>query len=172
VQDSARDEAAVFYRTEYPRLVGWLTLYVGDRCVAEELAQEAVLRALRRWRHVSGLESPGGWTWRVALNLANSTLRRRRAQGRAMRRLENEEADRDGRGDVASQVAVQRAVAALPDRQRTAVILRHYLDLSVQDTAARMGISHDAVRSLTKRGIAALRVRLDGRPLLEEVDDV
>lgn len=172
VHNAARDQAAAFYRAEYPRLVGWLTLYVGDRSVAEELAQDALLRALRRWRHVSRLESPGGWTWRVALNLANSTLRRHGAQRRALRRLEADHTDGGDPADAAGTVAIQQAVAALPDRQRTAVILRYYLDLPVEDTAARMGISQDAVRSLTKRGIAALRDRLGDRPMLEEVDDV
>lgn len=157
----ATDEgAAAFCAAAYPQLVGALSLYVGDRFVAEELAQEALLRACRQWPKVSGLDSPGGWTWRVATNLANSHFRRRRIARRAQRPLEaGTEAsyvDPDG-GDA---VAVRRAVAALPERQRTAFVLRHVQELTVEETAAQMGASPDAVKSLTKRAAATLRNRL------------
>lgn len=53
-------------------------------------------------------------------------------------------------------IAVRQAVANLPKRQRMVLVLRFYLDLSVAETAARMEASDDAVRSLTKRAVAAL----------------
>lgn len=152
-------DAAAFCRGEYPQLVRALSLYVGDADVAEELAQEALLRACRQWSRVSRLESPGGWTWRVATNLANSHFRRRRAARRALQRLGptgQTHTDPDG----ADAIAVRQAVAALPERQRTALVLRHVLDLSAPETAQRMGITPDAVRSLTKRATAALRDQL------------
>lgn len=154
-------DAAAFCAAEYPQLVRALSLYVGDADTAEELAQEALLRACRQWAKVSQLESPGGWTWRVATNLANSHFRRRRAARRAHRRLEHDTAYHapDG-GDT---VAVRQVVASLPERQRTALVLRHVLGLSALDTAARTGISPDAVRSLTKRATATLRAQL-GNP--------
>ena len=80
-------DAVAFCAEEFPRLAGALSLYLGDRAIAEELAQEALLKACRRWERVSQLESPGGWTWRVARNLAKSHLRRRRAERRARARL-------------------------------------------------------------------------------------
>lgn len=153
-------DAAAFCEAEYPRLVAGLSMFV-ESAVAEELAQEALLRACRNWPRVSGLESPGGWTWRVARNLATSHFRRRAARRRAHRRLSAPvvEAQRDP--DGADVVAVRRAVAELPERQRTAVVLRHAMDLSVQQTASWMGVTPDAVRSLTKRGAATLRDLLD-----------
>lgn len=165
-------DATAFCAAEYPQLVRALSLYVGDADVAEELAQEALLRACRQWAKVSRLESPGGWTWRVATNLANSHFRRRRAARRAHQRLGTDAGthhDPDG-GDA---VAVRQAVAALPERQRTALVLRHLYDLSAPDTAARMGISPDAVRSLTKRAVKSLRDRLgDPTPITsQEVRD-
>lgn len=150
-------DAGVFCAAQYPRLVGGLTLYVGDQYVAEELAQEALLRACRRWEHVCRLESPGGWTWRVALNLANSHFRRRRTAWRARQRLEADAGAVHRDPDSAVAVAVRRAVADLPERQKRALVLRYFLDLSVEDTAARMGTSNNAVQSLTKRAVAALR---------------
>jgi len=59
--------------------------------------------------------------------------------------------------DSAHAVAVRHAVSALPERQRTALILRYYLDLSAEQAAQVMDVSSDAVRSLTKRAVAALR---------------
>lgn len=144
---------------EYPRFVGALGLYLGDRAVAEEVAQEALLRACQRWERVSKLDSPGGWTWHVARNLATSHLRRRRSERTATARAA---ANQPG-GVVAEDdngEDVRAAVAALPDRQKTALVLRYYLDLSVDETARRMGVTPDAVRSLTKRAVAELRTTL------------
>lgn len=157
---AGRRDAAAFCAATYPQLVGALSLYVGDRFLAEELAQEALLRACRQWSKVSALDAPGGWTWRVATNLANSHFRRRRVARRAQRRLEASTdvsyVDPDG-GDA---VEIRRAVAALPERQRNAFVLRHVQELTVEETATRMDTSVDAVRSLTKRATATLRGQL------------
>lgn len=64
------------------RLVGSLTLYCGDRHLAEELAQEALARAWERWPAVSRMASPEGWAFRTAMNLARSGFRRRRIERR------------------------------------------------------------------------------------------
>lgn len=156
---SRRDEASAFCAAQYDQLVGVLTLYLADRVVAEELAQEALLRTFSRWEHVRTLESPEGWTWRVAMNLANSTFRRYRTERRARQRIRTTAGDRDE--DQTSQIAVRHAVARLPQRQRMVLVLRFYLDLSVAETAARMNATDNAVRSLTKRAVAALGETLD-----------
>lgn len=157
----ADPDAVAFCATEFPRLVGALGLYVGDEAVAEELAQEALLRACRRWERVSRMESPGGWTWRVARNLANSHLRRRRAEWRARARLSTADRTDDATDEFAERVAVRRAVADLPERQRNVLVARYFLDWSVQMTARELGMSADAVRSLSKRAVAALRARFE-----------
>jgi RNA polymerase sigma factor (sigma-70 family) len=171
--DGASTDAASFCAEVYPRLVGSLSLYVGDRYLAEELAQEALLRACRQWPAVSRMDSPGGWTWRVAVNLANSHFRRRRAAARASRRLAAGEDVGRHDPDAAAAVAVRQAVAALPERQRTAVVLRYAQQLSVEETAVFMGVSSDAVRSLTKRAAASLRGELgeDVDPVVKEARD-
>lgn len=151
------DDAAAFCAREYSRLVRGPSLHVGDRFLAESLAQEALLRACRRWEHVRELEAPGGWTWRVALNLANSGFRRQRVARRAQSRLQDRHQAVHHDADSADTIAVRAAVAALPRRQRSAIVLRYFLDLPVADAAAAMGCSSDAVRSLTKRAVAALR---------------
>jgi RNA polymerase sigma-70 factor (ECF subfamily) len=168
-------EAARFCSVEYPRLVGGLALYTGDQYVAEELAQEALLRACQRWDQVRVMQSPGGWVWRVALNLANSHFRRRKVARRAGLRLLAAAPASHLDADGADAVAVRRAVAALPERQKTALVLRYFLDLPVDEAAARMGASGDAVRSLTKRALAALGSELAGSTsvaVVKEAEDV
>lgn len=71
---------------QYRPLVGALGLYTGDAALAEELAQEALARALLHWDRVGKARSPGAYVHRVAMNLANSHFRRRRAAGRALAR--------------------------------------------------------------------------------------
>lgn len=78
-------ELEVFYMAEYPRVLGALSLYVGDAALASELAQEVFVRVCRDWPRVSTMERPGAWAHRVGMNLANSWFRRRRAEQRALR---------------------------------------------------------------------------------------
>lgn len=153
---TAPGDAAAFCRAEYPRLVGALDLYLDDVNVAEEIAQEALLRACARWEHVSRLESPGGWTRRVALNLATSHLRRRGVERRAQARLRRERTDYAD-PDAADTTTVRAAVAALPPKQKAAVVLRYFLDMTATETGDALGCSPQAVRALTARGMARLR---------------
>jgi RNA polymerase sigma factor (sigma-70 family) len=62
--------------------------------------------------------------------------------------------------DAAAGLTVQRAVALLPDRQREAIALRYYADLSVRDTAAVMGCAEGTVRALTSQAISGLKTSL------------
>lgn len=139
-----------------PRLIGALTLYCGDRFVAEELAQETLVRVLDRWPEVQQLTSPSAWAHRVAINLANSRFRRLRAERRAHQRL-GARAERDNGVDVAAHIAVREAVTRLPRRQRTALVLRYFADLPVAEVAALMDCSPGTVKSLTHHAIDALR---------------
>lgn len=142
-----------------PRLVAAMELYLGDRYVAEEIVQEACVRAASRWSKVGTLESPGGWTYRVARNLATSSLRRRQAERRARNRFEYADVATDP--DAADHLTVRAALAKLPEAQREAIVLKYFLGLDGPEIAERTGRSHDAVRALIKRGIAALREDLD-----------
>lgn len=162
-------EFETFARTQHRQLVASLTLYCGDRWVAEELAQDALVRARERWDHVAEMASPGAWLHRVAMNLANSRFRRKGAERRAYRRLGRPPTQTDD-PSPADAVAVRRAIAALPDSQRAALVLRYFADLSVAQTAEAMGMTAGSVRSATHRGLEALRDEFDVR-LDEEVRD-
>ncbi len=133
-------------------LVGALTLFCGDRGVAEELAQEALVRAWQRWERLS---APRPWVYRTAFNLARSGFRRRQAERRATRRVAVADVTVDP--DVGDAVAVRRAVAALAPRQREAIVARYYADLSVAEAAEAMGCAEGTVKALTSQAIANLR---------------
>jgi RNA polymerase sigma factor (sigma-70 family) len=149
------DEVSAFCRREWPRLVGSLSLFTGDGDLAQELAQETLARVCRDWRKVSGLDAPGAWAHRVALNLARSHFRHRAVARRYGSRLAAA-AEHDN-PDAATAIAVRHAVAQLPLRQRTALILRYFSDLSVAETAEAMRCPEGTVKTLTRQAILALR---------------
>ena len=143
-----------FCELEWPRLVGALSLYTGDRYLAEELAQDAIARACQHWRRVRTLDAPGAWLHRVAVNLAHSHFRRSRAADRA--RIRHGVADDRGH-ETEDAVAVRLAVAALPSEERSAIVLRFYLGYSVRETAAILRCPEGTVKTRTRRGIGRLR---------------
>jgi len=158
VKDSEPAALVAFCRRVHPDLVGALTLHCGDRGVAEEVAQEALVRAWLRWQEVSTCDSPAAWVYRVAFNLTASRFRRRAAERRAHRRLGAIVSAAPP--DDADRVAVRAAVASLPERQRLALVLRYYADLSVEDAAAVMRCAPGTVKSLTSKAIDGLRTRI------------
>ncbi|MBW3658559.1 MAG: sigma-70 family RNA polymerase sigma factor [Actinobacteria bacterium] len=152
-------ELSEFCRREHPRLVRALTSFCGDRVVAEELAQEALVKTCEHWRRVSNMAAPSAWAHRVAMNLATSTFRRRAAERRALARAGS--ADRHVDVDVPELLALRTALAHLGERRRKVVVLRHVAQLSVSETAAVLGMSENAVRSMTSRALAELRAALE-----------
>jgi RNA polymerase sigma-70 factor (ECF subfamily) len=143
-----------FCSAEWARLVGALSLYTGDRELAEELAQESLVRLVRHWRHVRSLDAPSAWLHRVAMNLAKSHFRRLRVARRIARTTDNR---RPPEPDPAEALVIRAAVAQLPERERAAVVLRFYVGLPVRDTAAALGCPEGTVKTLTHRAIGMLR---------------
>ncbi|WP_332767337.1 RNA polymerase sigma factor [Phenylobacterium sp.] len=162
---AAGDPAAIrsLVARKLPRLLALAGRMLGESAEAEDVAQETFVRA---WKQ-AGNWKPGGarfdtWLHRVALNLCYDRLRRRREV--AMDHPPDRADDGPGpdRGlqarDVGRRVAA--AMAALPDRQREAVSLCHYQEVSNIEAAALMGVSVEALESLLSRGRRALRAAL------------
>jgi RNA polymerase sigma factor (sigma-70 family) len=170
--EAAPADLAAFCAREWARLVGTLTLYTGDPSLGEELAQEALARVCRDWPKVRDLESPGGWAHRVGVNLAISQRRRQRSARRAASRLA-QRSESAVTADVAGAMAIRVAVMKLPERQRRALVLRYYADLSVREVADAMHVPEGTVKTLTRKAIAALRAGNllgDAEPEKEETD--
>lgn len=145
-----------FCRDVSGRLVAAVALYCGDRSLAEEFAQEALARAYRDWSRVRDLSSPEAWVHRVAINLSHSWFRKLRPVGGAP-------AAHDESSGVAEREAMRSGLMRLPKRQREAIVLRYYADLSVRDTALALRCAEGTVRALTSQGITALRSILEPR---------
>jgi RNA polymerase sigma factor (sigma-70 family) len=122
---------------------GALALYTGDPALAEELTQEVMLRVWRSWPTASTKDRPERWALRVGLNLAKSRWRRLRLERREIAPSPRIE---DAGGDLADALAVRAAVVALPRRQRAAIVLRYFNDLSVADTAAVLSCAEGTVK--------------------------
>jgi RNA polymerase sigma factor (sigma-70 family) len=166
----APPDLAAFCREQHHQLVGMLGLYCGDRGVAEELAQEALTRACRDWTKVRSSENPAAWLRRVAINLANSYYRRRGAERRANTRLQSR-SPADVQPDPEDALVIRQAIARLPRRQRTALVLHYYVDLSYAEVADFMNVPSSTAKMLAHRGLTRLRDRSDLMEL-KEVPDV
>ena len=162
-------ELETFCRNEYPKLVGSLSLFCGDSGVAQELAQEALMRACRDWSKVRQMNSPAGWVHTVGMNLARSYYRRKRAERRALARLGGSASNVQPSAEQA--IAMRGAVARLPRRQRQALVLRYYVDLGIDEVAAAMECSATTVKNLIRKALGTLR-DVEGMDDLKETDDV
>jgi RNA polymerase sigma-70 factor (ECF subfamily) len=149
----APDDLTEFCGAEWPRLVGALSLYTGDAELAQDLAQEAVARLCREWRKVRRLDAPSAWLHRVARNLAHSHFRRAGVGRRAAEQMRPPDVVHQTDDAVATRVVV----AALPERERDALVLRYYLGYSVRETAEALGCPEGTVKTLTHRAITRLR---------------
>lgn len=163
------DDLDAFCARLHPQLVGSLTLFTGDRGLAEDIAQEALVRIVEGWESVRHKRSPAAWTQRVVTNLAISRLRRRRVGQRALALVGRREPMVHTDPDVAEGVAVREALAGLPDRQRAVLVLRFYGGLSVAETAVACGVPEGTVKSHTHRALARLREVLDVDMVVPEV---
>jgi RNA polymerase sigma-70 factor (ECF subfamily) len=158
------------YRTP---LVVFLYRMVRDRAAAEDLAQEAFLRVFRaRTGYAPGAKFTT-WLFRIATNLALNWLRdgRRRAQELSLDSAEEDDRPAldppDGGATIEQQILereralrIREAVAALPEKQRAAVLLHKYQDLGYDEIARILGCSQSALKSLLFRAYETLRTRL------------
>lgn len=160
------DAARVLAQRLVPRVLGYAARLLADRTEAEDIAQEAMLRLWRvapDWRQ--GEARVSTWMYRVATNLCTDRLRmRKRRQTDALDLVAEPE---DSAPAVVTTLieadrmaALTAALAALPDRQREAVVLRHIEQLTNPEIAEILQIGVEAVESLTARGKRALTAAL------------
>lgn len=159
------DPAAVqaLVARKLPRMLALAQRMLNDAAEAEDVAQEAMLRA---WRQASAWR-PGQarfdtWLHRVGLNLCYDRLRRRREVPTGAPPERPDEGPDPDRGLMAADTGrrVQAALAALPDRQREALVLCHYQELTNIEAARLMEVSVEALESLLSRGRRSLRKAL------------
>jgi RNA polymerase sigma-70 factor (ECF subfamily) len=157
---AATGDFASFYQADYGRLTTQLYAYLGDAAEAEDIVQEAYLRAWQRWSKVGRYEDPVAWVRRVAWNLATTRLRRLVMAARTLRRHRPPDAVAALGPD---RVALVAALARLPERQRLALVLHYLGDLPVIEVADQLGAPRGTVLSWLSRGRVQLAAHLADR---------
>lgn len=142
----AEKQAQEFYVAVMPRLVAMLYVLTGSRQDAEDLAHEAFIRLLQRWRRVERYDSPEAWIRLVAARLA-LTRRRDLARRRTAASDDAATALAAPARDPAARLDAERLVRVLPAAQREAVVLHYLCDLSIQQTADLLGTTQSAVKN-------------------------
>ncbi len=146
-----------FYAATAPATVRALHAMTGDLAEAQDVVQEAYARAWQRWSALARYDAPEAWVRTVAWRLAVSRARRARVGLGKLRRLGPAP---DAPALDPDRVALVRALRAVPEAQRRAVVLHHVLGLSVAEVAAEVGAPEGTVKARLSRGRAALAVLL------------
>jgi RNA polymerase sigma-70 factor, ECF subfamily len=154
-------EISELYQRAYPRLVGLLTAMSGSYGDAEEVAQEAYLRALARWTQVRGLDDPEAWVRLVAVRLLISR-RRRVLRGFKVSRLLESRHPGPTAAPGPDRLAVAQALAQISLDHRAVAVLHYYLDMSIEEIAKELSIPAGTVKSRLSRA------RKNLAPLLTE----
>lgn len=148
---AAPTEFEEFYSGAWARAVRLAALLTQDASVAEEIAQEAFVAVLERW---VGLREPAGYLHRCITNSASMYHRRVGTQRRKLPMLDASNSTSLGFDELAD------AVAALPFRQRAAIVLRYHAGLSEREIANALGCRPGTVKSLASRALSTLHKEL------------
>jgi RNA polymerase sigma-70 factor (sigma-E family) len=155
----AADRIAVLYAEHAPGALRFAFLLTGEQDLAEDLIQEAFVRVIGRFGDLRSADAFPAYLRRTIVNLSYGTFRRRRVERAYLSRERRSVSASLGSPDdtVSEREELWSRVHRLPARQRAALVLRYYEDLSEKQTAAAMGCSLRTVKSLVNRGLANLR---------------
>lgn len=155
------EEFQQFATARWPRLLRTAYLLTGEQHAAEDLVQSSLERVYVAWRKVSAADDPDAYVRRVMVNAHARKHRKRLKEYLSLNGdtgVDRELPERDDRmAQADDRAALLRALAQLPPRQREAVVLRYWEDLSEAQAAECMGCSVGAVKSNASKGLAKLR---------------
>jgi RNA polymerase sigma-70 factor (sigma-E family) len=152
------------HRTHYRSLVRLAYLLLGDQGRSEEVVQDAFVKLQLRWGGLRDPDKAPAYLRRAVVNGARSALRHRKVVTRHDAHRTAEPASVSPESIAIADAEHDRVIAALrrlPERQREALALRYYLDLTEADMAAAMKVSPGSVKTHLHRGLAALAQLLD-----------
>jgi RNA polymerase sigma-70 factor (ECF subfamily) len=141
------------YAASYRKLVAQLHAVTGSRQEAEDVVQEAFMRAIGRWDQIKEYDAPEAWLRTVALNLARSRWRRAVRGAAALVKHGVPAAEPELSPD---HVALMTAMKGLPEAQREALVLHHFVGMSVDEVAAAVGAPSGTIKARLSRGRTAL----------------
>jgi RNA polymerase sigma-70 factor (sigma-E family) len=149
---------AELYARHAPAAVRLAYLLTGDHALAQDLTQEAFVRLYGRFRDLRDPDAFPAYLRATVVNLVRSHFRRRRVE-RAYLRRERAAPD-PPEVEVGRRHEMWEALQALPVRQRAAIVLRYYEDLTEAETADVLRCPVGTVKSLVSRGVQRLREEL------------
>jgi RNA polymerase sigma-70 factor (sigma-E family) len=155
----AQAAVTALYQVHAVGLIRLAVVMMGDRAAAEDVVQDAFAGLYRRWNHLSGKDRALGYVRASVLNGCRTRLRARARDERLVAASPDPLAAASAEQAMLvgeEHAAVLAALRRLPHRQREALVLRYYLDLSESEIAASMGIGRGTVKSTTFRALAAL----------------
>jgi len=145
-----------FFHDEYGRVFASLRIAFRDHELAEDAAEEAFARAWARWRRVRAMEHPRAWVARVAFNFA---LRERRKVNRDLQLSSpvlRQESVPSHAPAIDTWVDTERRLQKLSRQQRSTLVLRYYLDLSIRETARALGVTEGTIKKHCAEALAKL----------------
>jgi RNA polymerase sigma-70 factor (ECF subfamily) len=143
----------VFYRQEFPKMVALAVAVSGSRLLAEDVAQDAMVEASKRWDVIGLYDKPGAWVRRITIQKASKRLRRRRLETAVIRRLGPANEIPAGSAEVEE---VFEAIKSLPARQRAAVALRYLDGYTVVEVAEILGCAEGTAKAHLFKARSAL----------------
>jgi RNA polymerase sigma-70 factor (sigma-E family) len=164
---SADEAVTLLFAAHYRPLVRLAVLLVHDVGVAEDVTQDAYVALHANWRKLRDADKALAYLRASVLNRARSALRRRAVSLRYLISVPppgTAPSAESGALGLIEHDAILDAVRKLPPRQREAIVLRYYADLSEAEIAEAMGVSRGAVKSHASRGMAALRQIIGREP--------
>jgi RNA polymerase sigma-70 factor (sigma-E family) len=170
---SASRQVADLYEAHALSLARLALVMLGDAAAAEDVVQDAFLGLYRRWDRLADPAAAQSYLRTSVLNGCRTALRRRARHGVLSARADAQAAVLTGPSLESAEAtvtggeehrAVLAAIRRLPARQREALVLRYYLDLTEDQTAEAMRVSRGTVKSATSRAVAAVG-RMIGAPV-------
>ena len=159
----SRRSFSALYETHAPAAMRLAYLLTGERELAEDLVQDAFVKVLGRFGELRRPDDFAAYLRRTIVNLSHSTFRHRRLERDYLLR-ERQQVTRSPMSwdpELVEQDELWQRLQLLAPRQRTALVLRYYLDLSERETAEVLGCSIRSAKSLVSRGLGTLRDQTD-----------
>lgn len=166
----AREAISTLLREHGPKLHGLALRLCGNKADAEDLVQDVFLQAYRKWHTFRGESNPSTWLYTIAVRACRRRMKRQRQAPKPVSQLApwgettvtavatRDDADSPQRREAVARV--QQAIAMLPEHFRMPIVLKEVLELSVEDTAAVMGVAENTVKTRLHRARLALRKAL------------
>ncbi len=162
ISEESKPRVEELYATHAQGAVRLAYLLVGDQETAQDIAQEAFLRAFGRFADMRKPHSFAHYLRATIVNLSRKHFKRRGLERLYLERLRSNRVQNAAPPDIEQREVVTQALLKVPERQRAALVLHYFEDLSEYQVADLLGVSEQAARSLVARGRKTLREQLGG----------